>query len=278
MSVQCLAGMVKHFIEDGGIGEPPKISKYKKYGTIFPSGIRVCMASIIAIAHSPFYTGEYYSKLSPLWQKIAQKVRPTYKVVLRSAVDDLLGPSGVLWRPVILPKVYKYLINSETDVFDDISIMPWHSFPNVQINRQPLPVTSELPELSVEPKRMRGVGVQTDTFPAIVAAIAKEAQIGSKKIRVKIHMSRKLEIEDCELMKVFNRMMEREMHQYKAFDENHTEIPIIMSDEALAANQWFPVVIIKRSQSVENLIASLQDGEPAAKRKPSELECASASD
>lgn len=270
------AGMVKHFIENGGGGELPKLNKYKKYGVLHSHSVRICMASIIAIAHSPFYTGEYYSTLSPLWQRIAHKVRPTYKVVLRSAVDELIGPPGILWRPIILPNVYKNLINSESDVFDDISIMPWHSFPNVQINRRPLIITKEMPALAAIAKNFRNAAVQTDEFSAVVTTTTKEIQTDAEPKtetdvnRVKIRKTRKADIRNRDLMTVFNKLMEREMHRY---DENNSGISKWMSEEMLTTNQWFPVVSIKRSRSIENLVANSLTDEPAPKRKQRKLQC-----
>lgn len=256
-------GIVKHFIENDGMSEVPKLNKYKKYGAINSNSVRICMASLKAIAHSPFYTGEYYSKLSPLWQRIAHKVRPTYKVVLRSAVDDLLGPSGIFWRPIILPNCYKSLVNSESDVFDDISLMPWHSFPNVQIFRRPLPITGDMP--SVAPT-FCDAETQTDELPAVVATTTREAQTDADEpnhVNIREHKSRKLEITNRELMKVFNRLMERELIRFETNGEVNEEIHTRMNNETLTANRWFPVVSIKRSRSIENMLA----GEEAVERK-----------
>lgn len=247
----------------------PKINKYKKYGAINASCVRICIASIVAVAHSPFYTGEYYSKLSPLWQKIAQKVKPTYKVVLRSAVDDLIGPAGILWRPIILPNCYKYLVNSETDVFEDTSIMPWHNFPNVQIHRQPLSITRQLPSIG---KSYRHVEVQTNELAAVDVTTTSEVQTDAEsanpmnRVQIRDRKTFKLEIRDREVMKVFNKLMERELHRFAAAIEDN-EIPKRMNDELLATNQWFPVVSIKRSRSIENLLAANGADEPTKKRK-----------
>lgn len=244
-----------------------KLNKFKKYGAINATCVRICMASIVAIAHSPFYTGEYYSQLSPLWQQIAHKVRPTYRVVLRSAVDDLLGPAGILWRPIILPNGYKYLVNSESDVFDDISIMPWHSFPNVQIIRRPLTTTPDLPSSGMS---FRSVGVQTDGFPAVVSAATTEevqVQTGTKLTKQSKRKKRKTEFENREFMKVFNKLMERDLRRFGRIDENNNDNSKPMSDESLATNQWFPVVSLKRSRSIEDLLVESQTGERTEKRK-----------
>lgn len=266
------AGIVRHFIENGGFGDLPKINKYKKYGAINAGCVRICIASIVAVAHSPFYTGEYYSKLSPLWQKIAQKVKPTYKVVLRSAVDDLIGSPGILWRPIILPNCYKYLVNSETDVFEDTSIMPWHNFPNVQIHRQPLPITRQLPSIA---KSFRDIAVQTHELAAVVATTTSEAQTDAEsdnrknRVRIRDRKTFKLEIRNREVMKVFNKLMERELHRFAAANGDNDENPEQMSDELLATNQWFPVVSIKRSRSIENLMSAdgADENGPTKKRK-----------
>lgn len=255
--------MVKHFIENAGAGEAPKTNKYKKYGAVHSNTVRICMASIVAIAHSPFYTGEYYSKLSPLWQQIANKVKPTYKVVFRSAVDELVGSSGILWRPIILPNCYKNLVNSETDVFDDISIMPWHSFSNVKSIRRVLSITKDLPSSG---KSFREIGTQTDEFPVVVAATTKEVERKKESNRVKIReqKSLKLDIMNRDVMKVFNKMMERELHRYEATRKYKNKNQKRMNDDLIATNQWFPVVAIKRSRSIENLMCE----EREMKRKP----------
>lgn len=256
--------MVKYFIQNDGVGDPPKMNKFKKYGAINANSVRICMASIVAIAHSPFYTGEYYSKLSPLWQQIAHKVRPTYRVVLRSAVDDLLGPAGILWRPIILPNGYKYLVNSESHVLDDISIMPWHSFPNVQIIRRALTTTPDLPSSG---KSFRDAEVQTDELPAVVAATTKEAQVQTTDKLTKQPKQKTRSSRNREFMKVFNKMMERDIRRFTITDANNNGTLTRMNDESLASNQWFPVVSLKRSRSIEDLLAASETDERPEKRK-----------
>lgn len=259
-----LPGIVKYFIEK--CGETPKLKKYKKYGSIGAQSVRVCMESIIAIAHSPFFTCEYYSKLSPLWQEIAHKVKPTYKVVLRTAVDNLATPAGIHWRPIILPNFYKHLVNSETEVYDDISIMPWHSYPNVNIMQKELRTTDSLPCVACH------AATQTDVSLAVVVPTAEEVQTDSeptKELNLTKFLPRnnhKSEVRSYEILKAFNKLMESELRQYASADENNN-VRKRRQTASLTTNQWFPVVLLERSKSIESLLTLNQTQDLAAKRQ-----------